>query len=181
MGRSNDYIPFHLYKKLFPKIINKYGRQQKTCRLKLMHNGKEKMCKLFVAHNGSLPVLGIQDINKPGLLSINHNSKNRQMVEEDYKDNCKSPRQTECNNCEQFKGEKQEAATQNTQEAKYLNATVMGKNNKDSIVEITENNSVDYFSEALNNQNLIADLETKDDMATIGMQFNYDSIEFLAE
>ena len=31
------------------------------------------------------------------------------------------------------------------------------------------------------NQNLIADAETKDDMATIGMQFNYDSIDCLAE
>ena len=65
------------------------------------------------------------------------------MVEEGNKDNCESPRQTECNNREQFKGEKQEAATQNTQEAKYLNATVMGKNKKDSIVETKDNNSID--------------------------------------
>ena len=65
-----------------------------------MHNGKEKMCKLFVAHNCSLPVLGMADIDKLGLLSINHNSKYRQMVEEDNKDNCESPRQTECNNRE---------------------------------------------------------------------------------
>ena len=51
------------------------------------------------------------------------------MVEEGNKDNCKSqsPRQMECNNHEQFKGEKQEAATQNTQEAKYLNPMVMGR------------------------------------------------------
>ena len=125
MGRSTNYIPFHLYKKIFPKVANKYVRQPKTCKLKLMHNGK-------VAHNGILPVLGMQDIDRLGLLSINHNSKNRQILEEDDKDNCENPRKTECDNCEQFKGKKQEAATQNTQEAKYLNPMDMGKNNKDS-------------------------------------------------
>ena len=106
-GRSNNSIPFHLYKKLFPKVTNKYVRQPKTFKLKLMHNGQEKMCKCFVAHNGSLPVLGMQDIDKVGLLSINHKSKNKKMVEEGDKDNCESPRQTECDNHEQFKGEKQ--------------------------------------------------------------------------
>ena len=58
---------------------------------------------------------------------------------------------------------------------------VPGKNNKDSIAENKNNNSIDSFSEVLVNQNLIADPETKDDTATIGMQFNYDSIDFLAE
>ena len=125
-----------------------------------MHNGKERMCKFFVAHNGSLPVLDMQDIDKLGLLSINHKSKNRKMVEEDDKDHCESPRQTECNNYEQLKGEKQEAATQNTQEAKYLNPMVMDKNNKDSIAETKDNNSVESFSKVLINQNLIADAET---------------------
>ena len=56
----------------------------------------------------------------------------------------------------------------------------MDKNNKDSIAETKDNKNVDSFSEVLINQNLIADPETKDDMATIGMQFNYDSIDFLA-
>ena len=146
-----------------------------------MHNGKEKMCKFFVAHSGNLPVLGMQDIDKLGLLSINHNSKNRHMVEEGDKDNCESSRQIECNNHEQFKGKKQEAATQNTQEAKYLNPMAMDKSSKDSIAETKDNNSIQSFSEVLINQNLIADAETKDDTATIGMQFNYDSIDCLAE
>ena len=56
---------------------------------------------------------------------------------------------------------------------------VMGKNNKDSIAETKDNNSIDSFSEVLINENLIADAEAKYDMATIGMQFN--SIDFLAE
>ena len=50
-----------------------------------MHNGKIKMCNFFVAHNASPPVLGMQDIDKLGLLSINHNSKYKEMVEEGNK------------------------------------------------------------------------------------------------
>ena len=84
----------------------------------------------------------MQDIDKLGLLSINHNSKNRQMLEEGNKDNCESPRQTECNNHKQFKGKNQEAATQNTQEAKYLIPMVMDKSNTDSIAETKDNNSI---------------------------------------
>ena len=87
----------------------------------------------------------------------------------------------ECDNHEQFEGKKQEAVTENTQETKYLNPMVMGKNNKDSIVETKDNNRTNSFSKVLIDQNLIADAETKDDMATIGMQFNYDSIDCLAE
>ena len=47
LGRSNNSIPFRLYKKLFPKVTNKYVRQPKTCKLKLMQNGKEKMCNFL--------------------------------------------------------------------------------------------------------------------------------------
>ena len=43
--------------------------------------------------------------------------------------------------------------------------------NKDSIAETKGNNTIKSFSEVLFNQNLIADAETKDDMATIVMQF----------
>ena len=103
------------------------------------------------------------------------------MVKEGNKDNCKIPSQMECDSHGQFKCKKQEAATQNTQEAKYLNPMVMGKNNKDSIVETKDNNSVNSSSEVLIDQKLIADAETKDHMAIIGMQFNYDSIDCLAE
>ena len=110
-GRSNNHIPFHLYKKLFPKATNKYIRQPKTCKLKSMHNGKEKMCKFFIAHNGSLAVLGMQDIDKLGLLSINHNSKNRQVAEENNKDNCKNPRQIKGHKHEQLKGKEQKHKT----------------------------------------------------------------------
>ena len=74
--RNNNYIPLHLYKRLFPKVNNTYIRQPKTCKLKLRHNEKEKICKFFVAHNGSLAVLGMQDIDRLGMLSINCNSKN---------------------------------------------------------------------------------------------------------
>ena len=52
-----------------------YIRQPETCRLKLRHNEKEKICKFFIAHNGSMAVLGMQDINRLGMLSINLNSK----------------------------------------------------------------------------------------------------------
>ena len=69
-GRSNNHIPFHLYRKLFPKATYKYIRQPNTCKLKLMHNEKENICKFFVNHIGSLAVLGMQDIDKIGLLSI---------------------------------------------------------------------------------------------------------------
>ena len=98
-GRSSNNIPVHLYKKLFPEAANRYIRQPKTCKIKLMHNGKEKMCKFFVVHNGSLAVLGMQDIDKLGLLSINYSSKHRQVAEEDNKDNGKSPGQTEGGKC----------------------------------------------------------------------------------
>ena len=55
------------------------------------------MCKFFVAHNGSPVVLGMQDIDKIDLQSINYNynSKNRPIAEKDNKNNYKSPRQTE--------------------------------------------------------------------------------------
>ena len=46
-GRSKNYIPFHLYKKLFPKDDNMYIRQPKTCTLKLRHNEKEKICNFL--------------------------------------------------------------------------------------------------------------------------------------
>ena len=70
-GRSTNYILLHLYKRLFHKTTNKCTRQPKTCKLKLRHNDKEKICKFFVAHNGSPAVLGMQDIDRLGMLSIN--------------------------------------------------------------------------------------------------------------
>ena len=45
--RSNNSIPFHIYKKLFPKVANKCIRQPKTCKLKIRHNGKEKISKFL--------------------------------------------------------------------------------------------------------------------------------------
>ena len=144
-----------------------------------MHNGKEKMCKFFVAHNGSPTVLGMQDIDKIGLLSINYNSKNRQMAEKDNKNNCKSPRQTEGSKLEQFEGEEHTAEEQNTQDANYINPMVLGNNNKESITE--DNSGSDSFSEVLISKILIADTETKDDMTTTDIQINCNSIDFLAE
>ena len=64
-------MPFHIYKKLFPKVTNTYIRQPKTCKVKLMHNGKEKMYKFFVAHNDKSAVYSMQKIDKLGLLSVN--------------------------------------------------------------------------------------------------------------
>ena len=100
----------------------------------------------------------MQDTDKLGMLSINHNSKNRQVAEECNKHDCKSPRQTRGDKQEQFKGKKQEAETQDTQDAKYVNPMVTGNNNKESIAS---------FSELLINQNLIAGTETKKDVTTI--------------
>ena len=122
-GRSNNYILFHLYKKLFPKFNNMYIRQPKTCRIKLRHNEKEKIYKFFVAHYGSMAVLGMQDIDRLGMLSINLNSKNRQ-VAEDNKDNCESQRQIKSDKWEQLKDKEQETQTTYTQDANN-NPTVM--------------------------------------------------------
>ena len=85
-GRNNDYIPLHLYKRLFPKVDNTYIRQPETCKLKLRHNEKKKIYKFYVAHNGSPAVLGMQDIDRLGMLSINCNSKKRQVAEESNED-----------------------------------------------------------------------------------------------
>ena len=169
-GRSNNYILLHLYKRLFHKNMNKYIRQPKTCKLKLRHNDKEKICKFFVVHHGSLTVLGIQDIDRLGMLSINRNSKNRQVAEESNEDKGKSTRQTKGNRCEQLKGGEEETET-HTQDAKY-NPMVMGYNNNELIASL---------SEGLINQNSIAGAETKDDATTMDMQINCDSIDVLME
>ena len=39
---SKNYIQFHLYKRLFPKVDNTYIRQQNTCKVKLRYNEQEK-------------------------------------------------------------------------------------------------------------------------------------------
>ena len=72
-GKSKNYIPFHLYKRLFPKVNNTYIKQQKMCKVKLRYNEQEKICKSFVAHNGSKAVLGMPYIDRLGMLSINLN------------------------------------------------------------------------------------------------------------
>ena len=177
------------------------------CKVKLRYNEKENIYKFFVAHNGSKAVLGMLDIGRLGMLSINLNSKNRQVAvaEEDNENNCQSQRQTKSDKWEQLKGELQETETQNTQDAND-NPMVMGNNNKESIASLSEvlisqkliadaerkddmatvdiqtnYNSIDPFSEALNNQNLITGAETKEDETTMGMQINCNSIDFLAE
>ena len=96
-----------------------YIKQPKMCKVKLRYNEKEKICMFFVAHNGSMAMLGMWDIDRIGMLSINLNSKNRQVAvtEEDNKDNCESQRQTKSDRWEQLKGKLQEIETQNTQNA----------------------------------------------------------------
>ena len=71
----------------------------------------------FVAQNGSPAVLGMQVIDKLGLISVNYNIMHRQVADDDSIDNSKSPSQTEGSKCEQFKGEKQEEEAQSTQDA----------------------------------------------------------------
>ena len=59
----------------------------------------------------------MQDIVKLGLISIHYDTTHRQVADDDSIDNSESPSQTEGGICEQFKGEKQEAETQSTQDA----------------------------------------------------------------
>ena len=99
--------------------------------------GRKRCLSFLLAHNGSPAVLGMQDIDKLGLLSINHESKNRQVAEEKNKDNCKSPRQTKDDKDEQLKGEEQETGVQNTQDANNY-PTVLGNNNKELIASLLE-------------------------------------------
>ena len=140
---------------LFPKAANKGIRQPKTCKLKIIHNKKEKNCKFFVAQNGSPAVLGMQDIDKLGLISVNYNTMHRQVAEDDSIDN--SENQTDGSKCEQFKGEKQEEEVQSTQDADntpkppvVLNPMVTGINNNDNdliadLIADTRNNvSIDF-------------------------------------
>ena len=185
-GKSNNYIPFHLYKRLFPKVDKMYIRQPKTCRLRLRHNEKEKICKYFVVHNGSSAMLGMQDIDRLGMLSIHHNSKNRQVAEESNKDKGKRPSQTKGNrhktDAEKDKGEspsqikgnrhKTDTETQNKQDFKDANPMVMGNNIKESILSL---------SELLFSQNLMAGAERKDDATTIHLQNNCNSIDPFSE
>ena len=56
-------------------------------------------------------MLCMQDIDRLGMLSISLNSKNRQVAEEDNKDNCESQRQMKSDKWEQLKGKEQETET----------------------------------------------------------------------
>ena len=172
---------FIYIKKLFPKATNRYVGQPKTCKITLMHNGKEKMCKFFVVPNGSPAVLGMQDIDKLGLLSIKYSSKHRQVAEEDNKDNGKSPSQTEGGKCEQFKGEKQETETQSTQDTNNTNTMVTGNNSKELNTNTRDTDSIDFLSELLNNQSLISGTEIEGDVLTIDTQVDCDSINFISK
>ena len=104
--------------------MNKYTRQPKTCKWKLRHNDKEKMHRFFVVYSGSLAVLGMQDIDRLGMLSINCNSHNRQVAEESNEDKDKkskpNKRQQTQNRCRNTK-----------QDAKDANAMVIGSSNKE--------------------------------------------------
>ena len=129
------------------------------------------------------------------------------MAEEDNKKNCKSQRLTKSDKWEQLKGKIQETETQNTQDAKD-NPMVTGNNNKQSIASLSEvlisqniiadterkgdmttidiqtnYNSIDPFSEVLNNQNSITGAETKeeDDMIAVGIQIDCNSVDFLED
>ena len=141
-----------------------------------MHNGKERICKIFVAHNGSPAVLGMQDIDKLGIISTNYNTMHRQVAEEDSIGNSKSPSQTKGGKHEQVKGKKQEEEAQNTQDADNApkapivsNPMVMGisNNNNDSITELItdtrDNSRIDFLAELLSSHSLFSDVDSKDD------------------
>ena len=83
--------------------------------------------------------------------------------------------------CEPFKGEKQEAGTQNTQDTDNTDPTVMGNNNKELIAETKDNDCTDFLSELLNNQSLISGTEIEDDTMAIDMQINCDSNNLISE
>ena len=123
----------------------------------------------------------MQEIDKLGLISINYTTKHRQVAKEDSRDNSESPRQTEGSMCEQFKGMKQEAETQNTQDTDNTNPMVMSNNNKELLADKKDNNSIDILSELLNNQSLIPGAEIEDDAMTIDMQINCDSVNCISE
>ena len=146
-----------------------------------MDNGKQKICKFFVVHNGSPAVLGMQDIDKLGLISVIYSTKCRQVTKEDSRDISESPRQTEGSKCEQFKGMKQEAETQNIQDTDNTNPKVTGNNNKELIADKRDSDSIDVLPELLNNQSLISGTEIEDDMMTIDMQINCDSFDCISE
>ena len=86
------------------------------------------------------------------------------------RDNSKSPKQTEGGKHELFKGEKQEAETQNTQDTNNTNPMVMGNNNKVLIAETRDDDCIDFLSEMLINQSLISGAEIEDDIMKIDMQ-----------
>ena len=46
-GKSKNYVPFHLYKRLFPKVDSMYMKQPKTCKVKLRYNKKERIRKFL--------------------------------------------------------------------------------------------------------------------------------------
>ena len=159
-----------------------------------MHNEKEEICKFFVVQNGTLPVLGMQDIDKLGLISIIYDTTHRQEAEDDTVDNSESTSQTEGGICEQFKGKNQEEEAQSTQDADntpkppiVTNPMLMGNNNNnndlitDLIADTRINGSIDFFSELLNNHSFPSDAERKNDMMTKNMQINCDSIDFISE
>ena len=120
----------------------------------------------------------MQDIDKLSLISVNYNTMHRQVAKDDSVHNSESPRQTGGGKCEQFKGKKQEAEAQSTQNADntpkppiVTNPMVVGNNNNneliaDLIADIRNNDSIDFLPELLNNHNLISDADSKDDVMT---------------
>ena len=155
---------------------------------------KKKLCKFFIAQNGSPAVLGMQDIDKLGLISVNYNTTHRQVAEDDNINNSESPHQTEGSKCEQFKGEKEKEEAQNTQDADNTpeppivsNPMVMGINNNnnelitDLIADTRNNGSIDFLAGLLGNQSLVSDAERKDDTMTKHTQINCDGINFISE
>ena len=141
--------------------------------------------------NGSPAVLGMQDIDKLGLISITYDTAHRQVAEDDNIDYSKSPSQTEGNKSEQFKGKKQEEA-QSKQDADntpkppiVTNPTVMGNNNNDLIKDLSADTrnigSIDFLSELLNNHSLVSDADRKNNTVIKNTQILIASILFQSQ
>ena len=138
-------------------------------KIKAYWEGKDM--HVFVAHDGSTAVLGMQDIDRLGMLSINLKSNNRQVAEEDNMTIVRVQGKLKATSLNSWnvRSRKQK---HKTHRMPTYNPTVMGNNNKGSIASL---------SELLISQNLIADAERKDDTTTIDLQTNCNNIDPFSE
>ena len=136
---------------------------------------------IFVVQDGGPAVLGMPDIDKLGLISVNCKNTKRQVAKDDIIDNSmsESPIQTNGGKCEQFEGEKQDAEPQSQQNGDntpkspiVTNPMLMGNNNNDLVAETRKHDSISLLSELLINQSFVSGEERKDDMTMENAKIN---------